>query len=313
MSRGVGAKPPNVLVLCGGRNPPFSSVRDSLVASLNPERYVVYPLPLADVSRAPWRDNCSLLVVPSGLQLAADAQEAGEVLGELESFVAGGGTLLCTHALTNAAFGFGLPNSPKESRLVQIAGGTPGIQPDEWIVAQTSSCSEVGATALPPSVLSRLPQLKASKVLARMREVRHSVGGPGKSCEGEGEGVGEGERVGGEGEGGEGGGGGEGKASVIGDCIQLLQFEGSLGQVVLSHVDLLSPAGHEDSTASLSEMVALKQDAGKVSNLLQAVLREIGMECCKGESSALTLSYLLCSDKVYIWLGPLAYHYLCQM
>ena len=282
MSRGINTKPPNVLVLCGdpkGKESKhsdsiFSAVRESLVSSLDSERYVVYPLPLEDVSRAPWRDNCRLLVVPSGLQLT-------EVLEELESYVSNGGALLSTHSPTNAAFGSRISEGFQSSTLVEITGVDPELQPNEWIVARTSASHQ---TSL-PDVLPTLPQQKTSRVLARMRVVSLDADGPGKN--------GEAEKEEGKGEGGM----GEVETS---DCIQLLEFEGSWGQVVLSHVDLLSPAGSGEFTASISELVALKKDTQKVSNLLQGVLKEMGMECCKGESVTPTLSYLMCSDQVSI-------------
>ena len=90
------------------------------------------------------------------------------------------------------------------------------------------------------------------------------------------------------------------ETSVVVDCIQQLQFEGGSGQVVLSHVDLLSTPSSEDSTVGVSQLVALKNDAQNVLSLFQSVLREIGMECSKGESVTPTLSYLVCSDQVYI-------------
>ena len=328
MSRGISTKPPNVLVLCGAQKGEgsqqnksfFSAVRECLISSLDSQRYVVYPLPLEDAGRVPWRDNCRLLVVPSGLQLP-DGSEVlreleSEVLRELESYVKNGGTLLSTHGTTNAAFGFQLPENFQRSRLVEITGATPQIKPNEWIVARTCAPRVENL----PDALSTLPQQKTSRALARMREVSLSVAGPCKNGTAErGEGT-EGKEGGGGGEGGDVNGGGDGgrggevnwggsgerggenvETSVVVDCIQQLQFEGGSGQVVLSHVDLLSTPSSEDSvTASVSQLVALKKDAQNVLSLFQSVLREIGMECSKGESVTPTLSYLVCSDQVYI-------------
>lgn len=285
MSRGINTKPPNVLVLCGdpkGKGSKhsdsiFSAARESLVSSLDSERYVVYPLPLEDVSRAPWRDNCRLLVVPSGLQLT----DVSQVLEELESYVSNGGALLSVHSPTNAAFGSRISEGFQSSRLVEITGVDPELQPNEWIVAQTSASHQTSPGTL-PGVLPTLPPQKMSRVLARMRVASLDAGGPGKNGEAEKE---------------EGKGKGEVETS---DCIQHLEFEGSWGQVVLSHVDLLSSAGLGEFTASISELVTLKKDTQKVSNLLREVLKEMGMECCKGESVTPTLSYIMCSDQVSI-------------
>ena len=288
MSRGITTKPPNVLVLCGGQKSKgsqqnesiFSAVRETLVSSLDTERYVVYPLALEDASRVPWRDNCRLLVVSCGLQL-----RDYDVLRELESYVKNGGTLLSTHPHTNAAFGFRLVPE-KLSGLVEITGATPEIQPNEWIVARTSApCPSVETL---PDALPILSQLMSSRALARMREVRLNVA-DGTEEKGEDE-IEKG-----------GGGGEEGKedleTSSLVDCIQHVVFEG-MGQVVLSHVDILSSGVPEETTASVSELVALKRDAQRVSSLFQSVLKEIGMECSKGERVAPTLSYLVCSDQV---------------
>lgn len=67
-SSSSGPKPPNVLIYQSDKdttNPVFVRTRDSLEASLTPERYVIYPLGEDDMYRySPWKDNCRLLVVP---------------------------------------------------------------------------------------------------------------------------------------------------------------------------------------------------------------------------------------------------------
>ena len=345
MSRGVNAKPPNVLVLCcggqnqrgGGPDPLYSAVRDGLLrASLDHERYAVYPLSLGEAaSRAPWRDNCRLLVVPRGLG------EVGEVLTELASFVAGGGTLLSTHAPTNAAFGFAAPDRFRRTRCVVIKGVSPLIeQPEEWIVARTSPLACETPTPPPvPLVLPSLDQTTKLSVLARMRELESSGdqtaarrgcgqereeggGGEGKTCgverekaddtvceakvEAEDDNIkrrGQEEERKGLEEGGD--------SSDAVDCIQHLQFEGNSGQAILSHVDLFSSlvvTSSEEEHASLSEIVALKRDAEKLSGLLRSVLGEVEMECSEGENCAPTLSYLVCSEKVCVCVHMYVWH-----
>ena len=275
-------KPPNVLVLSGESARPdkdavFSSVKDGLLAAcLDRERYVVYPLSLDDTARAPWKDNCSLLVVPSGQGLGGNIGD--EVLSELKGFVQEGGSLLSMHPVVNAAFGFKILEQFQKARLVELRQTVSAsendeekesTQPREWVVGHTGSCGRV----IPEETLLRQ---KLSVVLAQMRLHADPVEKIDEVASGE-------------------------SAAVV-DCIQHAQFEQCSGQAVLSHVNLLSSAAslelHERTANDISELVALKRDAGKIADLLQAVLQELGMECSKGESSSPTLSYLVCSEKV---------------
>ena len=78
-------------------------------------------------------------------------------------------------------------------------------------------------------------------------------------------------------------------------CVLQVTYEGSGGQAILSHIDMLSVASKD---ISVSEMVLLKKDADKVANLLSTSLKGIGLSCSDNESCAPTLSYIVCSDKV---------------
>ena len=298
MNRGetVQTKPPNVLVLSASDAGPekgseFSAARECLTACLDSERYVVYPLHLDDVVRTPWKDNCRLLVLPSmrqpdalalriGFEVSSKGGVPDGVLKELVTYISGGGTLLSLHSATNAVLGFAMPEDLQQPSFVEITTQTASPNDklengtaNEWVVAQTCASSEEIATEsadLPP-----LPVKKSSKVLARMRkmEIREEKEGDAQTKEVVGE------------------------TSDLMDCIQHWQFEEGLGQVILSHVDLLGSAG---KGTNVPELITLKRDAAKVTNVLKMVLEEVGVECSRGEISSPTLSYLVCSDKVYM-------------
>ena len=277
-------KPPNVLVLAADQREKqqadqfFFSVKEGLTACLDEERYVVYPLSPEDAVRAPWKDNCSLLVVTSGLQ--PEILSAG-VLHEIASYVQSGGTLLSMDSVTNAAFGFRVPEHFLRAMLVAVTlstsvsdGEGEVTASDEYIAVQTCTRAE--------SLPDTFPALgkKLSTVLAKMKMRGEGT----ERVNDEGEDVGE---VG-------------GTADV--DCIQHVRFEDSSGQAVLSHVDFLRPAG--SCEASVSELVALKRDAKSAVQLLQTVLQGIGMVCSQRESSSPTPSYLICSDQVHVCTEP---------
>ena len=262
-------KPPNVLVLAADyrekqqaeKDQFFFSVKEGLNACLDEERYVVYPLSPEDAVRAPWKDNCSLLVVTSGLQ--PEILSAG-VLHEIASYVQDGGTLLSMNSVTNVAFGFQVPEHFLRAMLVAVTLSTSVSDregevtaSDEYIAVQTCTRTE--------SLPDTSPALgkKLSTVLAKMKMRAERLNS-------EGENVGE---VG-------------GTADV--DCIQHVRFEDSSGQAVLSHVDLLRPAG--SCEASISELVALKRDARSAVQLLQTVLQGIGMVCSQGSSHKVGVS-----------------------
>lgn len=285
----VPTKSPNVLVLCtslGDKRPEkdseFLAVRECLTACLDSARYAVYPLHLDDVAKTPWKDNCTLLVLPSARQSDALApgdlsplsvqggHEGDGVLNELVTYVSSGGTLLSMHPVTNAALGFEIPECFQQASFVQITT-SPSDAPinktsNEWVVAWMCASNATVSGDFPP-----LPVIKTSKVLAKMRKMTVKEDNDAGTME----------------------------TSDLGDCIQHFQFDESLGQVVLSHVDLLGSAGLHGPETDIPELITLKRDAGKVTNLLRMVLEEIGMECSKSESSNPTLSYLICSDQVH--------------
>ncbi|KAG9486224.1 hypothetical protein GDO78_009014 [Eleutherodactylus coqui] len=91
-------KPPNVLIYGGSATPDrLQQVKDVLLQCFDPCRYVVYPLPEDQVSRAPWMDNCLLLVVAAEEPIPSPVQNiftsymgsGGKILGLSSSFTFG--------------------------------------------------------------------------------------------------------------------------------------------------------------------------------------------------------------------------------
>ena len=70
-----------------------------------------------------------------------------------------------------------------------------------------------------------------------------------------------------------------------------------MGRLSSRTFNMLSVASKD---ISVSEIVLLKKDAEKVSNLLSTTLKGVGLSCSDPESSNPTPSYLVCSDKVCI-------------
>lgn len=111
-------KPPNVLVLqpSGTKqdNSHFGHLREELSSCLNPERYVIYPLGMEEVLKVPWKENCSLLFVPSGIEASS------RVYKEILSFVMNGGILLSMEGMLNSMLGFRMQIELKENQLCSL-------------------------------------------------------------------------------------------------------------------------------------------------------------------------------------------------
>lgn len=259
-------KPPNVLVLSGSqwrKNTVFCTIKERLTACLDRHRYVVYALSPEDAIKTPWKENCRLLVVPSILEPETFTDD---LLHELGAYIEGGGVLLSMHSTTNGALNFHAPNKFLQSKVVgvtQTISQQESTVPIKEIVAQTSAlCKNLAHTF--SGILPTLQQ-KSLNVLAKMKPV--NIDGDATKR------VNDEEYV---------------------DCIYHVRFMETSGQVVLSHIDMLG--GSRET--SISEMVELKRDAQRVSELLQMVLGEIGMVCAKEESVKHTPSYLICSEQV---------------
>lgn len=257
-------KPPNVLVLSGrqwGKNAVFSTIKDRLTACLDGQRYAVYPLSPEDAITTPWKENCLLLLIPSILEPETFTDS---LLHQLGAYIEGGGALLSMHSTTNGALNFHVPNKFLKSKVVKVTqtiSRQESTVPIKDIVAQTCAvCVTHSFSGIVPTL-----QQKSLKVLAKMKLV--SIDSDATTRVNEEEFV---------------------------DCIYHVRFMESSGQAVLSHIDMLGCSRE----TSISELVELKRDAQRVSELLQTVLGEIGMACAKKESIKPTLSYLICSEQV---------------
>lgn len=261
-------KPPNVLVLSGEqwrKNTVFCTIKERLTACLDGQRYAVYPLNPEDAIKTPWKENCCLLVVPSILEPETFTDD---LLHQLGAYIEGGGALLSMHSTTNGALNFHAPNKFLQSKVVgvtQTISQPESTVPIKDIVVQTCALCK----SLPHSFSGIFPTLqqKSLNVLAKMKPV--NIDGDAKEVNDE-------ECV---------------------DCICHVRFMESSGQAVLSHIDMLGSSRE----ASISEIVELKRDAQRVSELLQMVLGEIGMMCAKEESIKHTPSYLICSEQVWAY------------
>jgi hypothetical protein len=107
------AKPPNVLIYQFNKDsttPGFVRVKESLEASLTPERYVIYPLGEDDICQySPWKDNCRLLVIPPLIEHDGSHDPTmlpPRVMEELISYVLAGGKLLSMQSDLNRILGF---------------------------------------------------------------------------------------------------------------------------------------------------------------------------------------------------------------
>lgn len=109
-------KPPNVLIYQSDRdstNADFIRAKKSLELCLTPERYVIYPLGVEDISRySPWKENCRLLVVPplTGHAQKAVSMDTGgslppRVMEELVSYLQAGGKVLSMQSDLNRLLG----------------------------------------------------------------------------------------------------------------------------------------------------------------------------------------------------------------
>ena len=86
-----GVKPPNVLILTPSNDSAnlFSKTKEEIQACLGYDRYTIYPLPLSDVTRKPWKDNCILLIAPN-----LSSPLSSDELKELSSYVESSGRCL---------------------------------------------------------------------------------------------------------------------------------------------------------------------------------------------------------------------------
>ncbi len=271
-------KPPNVLVLQPqhGADSGYLRLKDSLSACLTPERYVIYPLGLDDALRTPWKENCSLLVVPSRLQLTPP-----QIYHEIASFVHGGGVLLSLEAAVNAILGFKINEHLEPNQLFDVTpvGGVSGR--GNFHVLSVSTIAGVNdvqfAQELPqdPGVSREtLANLICSDLSPPTSPMHQSstldVQSPGA------------------------------EDPVRIPCVQRVRFSKG-GHALLSYVDLLSSV-HEGG--ELSVLLQLKKGVESRQAFLRGVLEGVGLECASEAIPELSHTYLLCSSEVINPIHP---------
>ncbi len=278
-------KPPNVLVLQPQATPKdgssFLSLKDSLTACLNPERYIIYPLGLDDALRTPWKENCSLLVVPSRLTLCPP-----QIYHEIASFVHSGGILLSLEAAINTILGFKFEGHIEPNNVFNVtpAGEEERRDFTTLSVSTISSLDEVQfASEIPfdPGVSrENLAYLTPSSPTSSQVPLESSEQFNPRSDEANGAG------------------GSEGLS-----CVQGVRFSKG-GRALLSYIDLLSVT-HEGT--DLSSLLQLKKDVESQQEFLKGALRGVGLECSVEAMPQLSYTYLVCSAEVMItvrWSHP---------
>lgn len=275
-------KPPNVLVLqpqsAERDSGTFLLLKDGLSACLNPEKYIIYPLGLQDVLRTPWKENCSLLVVPSRLKLAPP-----QVYHEIASFVHGGGVLLSLEANVNVLLGFRLDQHLKPNDLIKVmhvCETEEGDSANRFHLLSISTIEDVDdvqfAQEIPfdPGVFrENLAYLTLPSDASPMHHSLELMEQSPDSTEAEFP-----RRI---------------------PCVQCVRFSKS-GQALLSYVDLLS-ASHEGNDLSL--LLHLKKDIEPRQVFLRSALRRVGLECTSEAIPELSHTYLVCSPEVTYDLG----------
>lgn len=298
-------KPPNVLVLQSSysktkeKEGPFSFLKESLASCLNQERYVLYNLSVEDVLLTPWKENCTLLVVPSSA-MAATSTEAGKssesnwpkVLREIASYVQSGGALLSMQSGLNELLGFNPPYAFIQNRLSLVATqlnsttSRGNIQFHTLTISHVNSGSDLfenethpplsvedvafivsdSSETSPPSN-SQLQSVSFSNSCADPIEnaTIHVDVGNNSDC-----------------------------ISQQFPCVQKLKFEGG-GQAILSYVELL-PGIHE--SLDVGALMQVKKDTEDRAKFLQGILSAIGLECSVEQVPSLSHTYLLCSEEV---------------
>ena len=325
-SRASSTKPPNVLILRpslskDGEDDVFCALRDELSLCLHSERYVVYPLPREGLTRAPWKENCALLVLPpSSSPVATELYR--DVVSYLERF---SGRVLSMDADFNGLFEFALPTGEcfdvnSLVRVVVSGGASREGRGDEEVSFQTLgvfsigksggiSCEEASGFQLvgnssrgredeegeaslmdAPLVESAKPTLGG---IDRERELGSSSAGLSDvlayASQSQLETPPPSNTI-------------SLEAPPLGNpisltpCVRRAHF-GDSGVAVLSHADLL-PILPLHSTTMVTMVMALKTSVERRREFLMSVLRSLGVFCRPRLPPRLTHGYLVCSQGV---------------
>ncbi|KAE8621482.1 hypothetical protein XENTR_v10004847 [Xenopus tropicalis] len=146
-SLNVSGKPPNVLIYCGPETGgQFQEIKSVLLQCFDSSRYVIYPLPDDQVLKAPWTDNCLLLVV------ASDHPVSNHIEEQFLSYLSKGGKILGLSS--SSSFAFGSVSVTSKSQLqgsVQaLVFGRPNCDPVSLdLVASGKVFAELSSEASP--------------------------------------------------------------------------------------------------------------------------------------------------------------------
>ncbi|XP_053312248.1 biotin--protein ligase isoform X2 [Spea bombifrons] len=179
-------KPPNVLIYCGAApGETFQQIKDVLLQSFDSSRYVVYSIPDDQVHKAPWMDNCLLLVVaaehvPADVhkQFMTYLSRGGKILGLSSDFTFGSVSVKHKSALQGSvqALVFGKPECSETSFDVMTSGKvfekqSGGVHMESWghldneskdLVVVRQTCGDRGGEAVLCQVkLEAAPELLA--------------------------------------------------------------------------------------------------------------------------------------------------------
>ena len=267
-------KPPNVLVLTQSKgaagqegDSEFVSIKEELSSCLNRDRYVIYPLGVDEVLKTPWKDNCTLCVVPSRLQVTTP-----EIYHEILSYVHTGGILLSAKGVLSSALGFTSQGSADGDCLHVVVSETGGE--DATIKFNALSVPFTNSELIQEVQMVGSDAIVSRKELAfavTSEEPEHSSNG-GQPAEDNGP-----------------------KGFLLDfPCVQQVVLKGG-GQALLSYVDLFSTI-HEGLDAAT--LVQLKGDAESRGRFLRTILSQAGLECSSEEAPELSHTFLVCSEKV---------------
>lgn len=328
----VPTKPPNVLVLWPSDrftseesiydDYAFNEVRDELVSCINSECYVIYPLTREKISQTPWKENCSLLILPPALLSKPSEPRATEIYREVMSYLRHhSGRVLSMDFGFNSLLGFPIPEGKTICRdhmfKVTVHGRTGS---DESGNKEGLSFDTLGVAYTPEQIAEQLAERDGREEKEEEHDAHTDLPSSlGPTTEEGGRKLEEGGEV------------DTGAAVCSGDdilahvelseshqladsspggdpvtavpCVRRLSF-GESGSAVLCHVDLLPVLSVLSGILMrVDAMMTLSKSTESRRDFLMSVLRSTGTECRPHVTPQLTQGYLVCSTGVSVALN----------
>lgn len=326
----VPTKPPNLLVLWpsgrfteeeGSREDyAFQQVREELASCLDAECYAVYPLTRERASRTPWKENCSLLILPPALPSKPSEPPAAEIYREVLAYLRHhSGRVLSMDCGFNSQLGFPVPAEGGTIRRDRMFRVTVRPREDSDGESGLLSFDTLGVTFTPAQIAEQLNERGQREeegddlrtcLPPSSLELTEEEGGQIKTEE-------------------EGGEGDDNSAVCSTDdsplafvdlsesrqpadsspsdpatsvpCVRKLSF-GKSGSAVLCHVDLLPVlSALSKILMRMDAMMKLSESAESRREFLTSVLQGMGVECRPQVTPQLTQGYLVCSSRVRAW------------